>query len=167
MNDAIGQLVARHRTSGILLDAGILLLYFVGAVDKTLIPTVRRLERHGLFADDYDTLCRVLELFKRHVTTPNALTEVCNLADDVKGERGRAVLTKMREGLELLDERLVPSAEAAGHEAFLTLGLSDAALLTVASEKLLLLTLDFPLAGYCRKIGGHSLTFDNVRALAW
>jgi hypothetical protein len=167
MNEYVGQLVARYRARGILLDAGVLLLYFVGAVDKALVPTVRKLKSRNLLADDYDTLCRLLEMFKRHVTTPNALTEVCNLADDVKGERGRAVFTKMREQIGLLDERHVPSAKAAGHDAFLTLGLSDAALLTVASEKLLLLTLDFPLAGYCRKIGGASLTFDSVRSLAW
>lgn len=167
MNEYVGQLVVRYRTRGILLDAGILLLFFVGAVDKSLIPTVRRLERHKLLAQDYDTLCRMLAMFKRHMTTPNALTEACNLADDVKGPRGRAVLVQMRKGIALLEERTVPSVKAAGHDAFLSFGLSDAALLTIASEKLLLLTLDFPLAGYCRKIGGEALTFDSVRALTW
>lgn len=74
----IREFIRRYRDVGLLIDANLLLLFFVGLADRTLIA---RHERTSKFtADDFDLLDKFAGQFRPIVTTPNILTLVVNLA---------------------------------------------------------------------------------------
>lgn len=78
MNEHIVELVRRHRAKGVLVDTNILLLLFVGLFDPAQIPKFKRTAQFA--PEDYGLLHEFLDCFVRIVTTPNILTEACNLA---------------------------------------------------------------------------------------
>src|SRR5207237_10295950 len=78
MNDALENLLSRHRGGSILIDTNILLLLFVGAFDRKLIATFKRTAT--FLPDDFDLLLRLIGLVPRIVTTPHVLAEVNSLS---------------------------------------------------------------------------------------
>lgn len=105
------RLITRYRSRGVLIDANLLLLFFVGMVDRQLIVRFER--THAFVPEDYDTLCRLLAVFQKRVIMPNVLTEVSNLAGKLKDRYREAVFGSIRQAFELLDEEYVPSQVAA------------------------------------------------------
>ncbi len=77
MSDHVLQLVERYRSRGVLVDSNVLLLYFVGAYQRQLVPRFKRTAQFTV--EDYDLLVHFLSNFRRIVTTPNILTEVNGL----------------------------------------------------------------------------------------
>lgn len=77
MSDNTIRLLRRHRTTGVVLDTNILLLYFVGLLDPQAIPKFKRTDT--FVVEDYYTLLAVLQFVSKPITTPNILTEVSNL----------------------------------------------------------------------------------------
>lgn len=72
-------LIKSYKQRGILIDTNILLLWFVGSVNRQRISKFNRTEKFE--PEDYDLLLRLLEyFFPKIVTTPNILTEVNSLS---------------------------------------------------------------------------------------
>ena len=122
------------------LDANLLVLLVVGAVDRRLVSTHHRTREFT--RGDYDRLCRVVEGLKVFVT-PNTLTETSNLL--MRRPRDPRFLDKLRILVQESKEITVASATAAVNNAFSRLGLTDAALLEVISERRPLITVDLEL----------------------
>ena len=80
MTDVL-DLLARYYIKGIIIDTNILLLYLIGRVDRERIP---RLKRTAQFtSEDYDILLELVSKFKKVIATPNILTEVNSLANQL------------------------------------------------------------------------------------
>jgi len=159
------RLIARYRSRGVLIDANLLLLFFVGMVDRQLISSFERTRNFA--PEDYDTLCRLLVAFRKRVVTPNVLTEVSNLAGKLKDKYCQAVFEGIRQAFESLHEEYVPSRVATKRNEFVKFGLTDAVLMALAEKKMLLLTADFPLANFCASTGADVLNFNHLRMLNW
>ena len=88
MSDPFLKLVNRYATKGVLVDTNILLLYFVGTVNRDRIERFKRTKTFT--TNDYDVLVRLLSIFQKIVTTPNILTEVSNFINQLgEPERSR------------------------------------------------------------------------------
>lgn len=165
MKDPRLSILEQYSSRGVLVDTNILLLYFVGSYDPKFVPRFKRTQ--GFSPGDYALLCRVLSYFNCIVTTPNILTEVSNLSNQI-GEPARTELfAELARGICTLDERYVPSKDASGIEQFPKLGLTDSAIMHLAAENYLVLTDDFPLSGYLEHAGVDVLNFNHIRPLAW
>ena len=128
---------------GYILDANLLVLLVVGSENRDLIPRHRRLQHYS--AEDYDILLELLEDADQLFVTPNTLTEASNLIRQ-RGEPERSLLMgRLQFLINGSREIVVASVEASSHEKFEQLGLTDAALLEVASSETPLLTVDFDL----------------------
>lgn len=126
--------------TGFFLDANLLVLLTVGAVDRTLVGRHKRARQFA--PEDYDHL-RNLANDWRVCVTPNTLTEASNL---VRAEGDARFLEALRQiVVDGSDETAVPSERAVLDPAFPRLGLTDAALLEVISPERPLLTVDLPL----------------------
>ena len=128
---------------GIFIDANLLVLLVVGATDQTLIPKHRRLRR--FMVEDYGRLIELIRQAGQVFLTPNTLTEASNLlAQHPNPERSRffAVLRRI---IGTNEEIVVASKTASRNNAFVRLGLTDAALLEVISEETPLVTVDLDL----------------------
>ena len=68
--------------------------------------------------------------------------------------------------IEKMDERLDTSRLLAKTEAFVRFGLSDAAISHLANGNFVVLTEDFPLAGYLQKRGVSVVNFNIVRQMS-
>lgn len=167
MTTEVAKLIAKYQSKGVLVDANLLLLFFVGTVDRSLIGRFKR--TRGFEVEDFELLSRLLAVFKKRIVTPNVLTEVSNLAGQLEGLHRRRVFATIRDAFDLLSvsEQYVPSRAATQRMDFLKYGLTDAALLALADKKMLLLTSDGPLAGYCEFHGLDALNFNHLRFANW
>ncbi len=79
-----------YRRRGLLVDANLLLLYFLGSYDRKQISSNKRLATFSV--EDFDLIVRVLKLFSLLVTTPNILTEVSNLSNAIAASEKAVIL---------------------------------------------------------------------------
>ena len=128
--------------TGYFVDSALLTLLAVGNEDRGLIAKHRRLQ--GYAPEDYDALTALVSRTDsgKIFATPNTLTETSNLLGQ-HGEPGRSRLfARLRSMIAESVEIVVASADASSNESFGRLGLTDAALLEVASSQTPLLTSD-------------------------
>ncbi len=164
MNNVVAELIGRHRHQGVLIDTNILLLLFVGSFDRDRVPRFKRTKQFT--PEDYDLLTRVVEPFKRIVTTPNILSEVNSLSGQL-GEPARTEYFRIfARRIRTLDEHYVASKDVSRIEQFPKLGLTDSGMLHLAGEEYLVLTDDFELEGFLSKAGIHVVNFNHIRSLS-
>jgi rRNA-processing protein FCF1 len=159
------RLIQTHCRRGILVDTNLLLLYFVGLLDRNQVQRFKRTQQYT--AGDHQTLVALLKRFDKVVTTPNILTEVSNLSGQL-GEplRSRYFSAFARE-ISLLTEHYIESTRLAEAEHFVPFGLADTAILSLGAAGHLVLTDDSPLTQRLQKIGADVINFNHIRTLAW
>jgi hypothetical protein len=161
MNNDLDTLLKRYRNRGIFVDANLLLLWFVGALDKQLIPSFDRTRKYA--PEDFDTLDRFVACFKTRVTLPNVLTEVSNLAGQL-GDRAQSFFTDVFSKLiHNLNEQYVPSVSVLDDRTFPKFGLTDCCIMSLVKNNYLLLTDDFRLSQFFSSVGGHAINFNHIR----
>lgn len=133
---------------GAFIDANLLVLLVVGSVDRRLVEIHRRTRTFTV--EDYDRLLSIVESVRRVYVTPNTLTEASNLLEDPRDPR---FLECLRIVIEESEEIVISSVHAACKSEFVRLGLSDAALLDVASSERPLITVDLQLFSAALKKG--------------
>ncbi len=165
MSDYISQLIEGYKSRGILIDTNILLLWCVGTVNPKRISKFNRTEK--FLPEDYKTLLKILQFFSKIVTTPQILTEVNSLVNQIGEPERSQCLQVLAEQMALLDEFYIASAEIGKTDKFTKYGLTDCGIVEVARNKYLVLTDDLTLAGYLGKIGIDTLNFNNIRPYGW
>lgn len=156
-------LIIRNKERGVLIDTGPLLLFFVGACDKNRIQTSKCTK--AFTVEDYELLGQFMGKFKRIVTTPNILTEACNLLGHEPDKIKHDFYTFFSFCVREFEERFTPSREIVTHEHFCKFGLTDLAILDNAKDRYLVLTVDLPLFGYLQNIGVDVINFNHLRTL--
>ncbi len=163
--DDIIKLVAKYRNKGVLVDTNILVLLFVGATNRDRIERFKRTQQ--FIATDYDTLTQLLVGFSQIVVTPNILTEVNSLLNQLgEPERGQC-LAIFGQGISDLNEQYVNSQGIATQPLFMRFGLTDTGIVEAAKGKYLVLTDDLRLAVNLQSLGVDTVNFNNIRALDW
>ena len=147
---------------GVYLDANLIVLLVAVLTGRAVIAKHRRLE--GYKAEDYDLLCRLVGQARQVFVTPNTLTEASNLLAQ-HGEPERSMLLRtLRSLVEASPETMVASKDAAGHNMFVALGLTDAVLLEAVSSERPLLTVDLDLYLAALKSSGQAaINFNHHR----
>ena len=161
-----GALIRKHRRSGLLLDANLLLLYQIGLYDERAIKDFPHTKQYTI--DDYRLLAKLISRFSSVFTTPNILTEVSNLS----GKLSEPHLQRFREAfsstINVLEEEYCASKSATGSPAFQKFGLTDAGIASLVNENnFLVLTDDLPLAHWLQSKDFDVLNFNHIRALSW
>lgn len=168
MNDDITSIFSRFRQKGILIDTNILLLYFIGTVNPERISRFNRTQQ--FIPEDYELLLKILKFFQKVVTTPNVLTEVNSLANQL-GEPERSqcftIFAQFAQSVDFCNEHYIKSQNAVSAEKFVKFGLTDCRILALARENYLVLTDDLKLANYLQSVEIDVINFNNIRALGW
>lgn len=147
-----------------MLDSNLLLLLLVGAYDRNMIVRFKRTQQ--FVSDDFDLLVRFVEFFERVFVTPHILTEVSNMSGQLREPARREVRMQIQRLSEHAHEQSKPSAALVVHSRFLVFGLTDVAVISAASE-CLVLTDDFDLAGVLAGEGADVINFNHIRTLNW
>ncbi|MEH2417715.1 PIN domain-containing protein [Nostoc sp.] len=168
MKDLIASLVRRYYKKGVLIDTNILLLLLVGSVNQERITKFNRTQQ--FIPEDYELLIEFIARFQKLVTTPNILTEVNSLANQL-GEPERshcfAIFAQFVKNVALLDEHYVKSLDTVNTDKFVKFGLTDSGILTLSKGKYLVLTDDFKLANYLHSVEVDVINFNNIRIFNW
>ena len=163
MTNYLDSLFARYSQKGILVDTNILLLLFVGSVNRKRISLFKRTQQFR--SEDYDLLTAILSKFVAVVTTPNILTEVNSFINQL-GEPEKSqcwqLLAKTLEG-DGLSEFYVESRQITQESNFSKYGLTDSGIINLARNQYLVLTDDFKLANYLEKSEIDVINFNNLR----
>ena len=154
-------LIARNRQRGLLIDTEPLLLFFVGTCDKNRIQTSRCTRTFTV--KDYDLLNQFMGNFRRIVTTPNILTEACNLLGHESDKIRSKFYMFFSSCIRGFEERYTPSKKIVAHRHFCKFGLTDLVTFDNAKGRYLVLTADLPLFGYLQNIGVDVINFNHLR----
>jgi rRNA-processing protein FCF1 len=165
MKHIVRSLFQKYKQKGILIDTNILLLWFVGTVNRERISRFNRTEK--FLPEDYDSLVQILSYFAKIVTTPNILTEVNSLANQLGEPERSQCLFVLARGVARLNEFYLESQEVVKTENFTKFGLTDCGIVNIAKNQYLVLTDDFKLANYLQKIGIDTINFNNIRIYGW
>ena len=150
--------------SGYFIDANLLLLLVVGGVSRAAITRHRRLREYT--PEDFRILINLIDQVPRVLVTPNTLTETSNLLGQHREPERSIFFDRLRFLIEQTDEIVVASVDASTNERFTRLGLTDAALLEVASEETPVVTVDLGLYLAASSVAADSaINFTHLRNL--
>ena len=146
----------------IVLDANLLVLFVVGLTDPAYVDKHKRLRAYDLLAlhllEEY-----IIASSKEVLVTPHALSEASNhlrqIAEPARSHIGRT----FQKFIERSKEIYVKSATASSRAEFLDLGLSDSALMEVAKEDVVIVSVDLDLCIAAEIAGYSALNFNHVR----
>lgn len=158
MKRAVNPLPRRFRGKPVILDANILLLYWCASFDSGLVRTFKCL--NSFFGEDIELLHRTLKLFPAISTTPHVLTEVSNLANSLPQWRKEDWAAHFARQVGIVEEKWSP-AQVIAQTPAIFLGLTDAALCTLASSHVIL-TIDFPLSNFLESRRLNGLNFNHL-----
>lgn len=163
MTDYTARLVKKYRRTGILVDTNLLLLFFVGSLNRELIGKFKRADQFT--ADDFDRLVNVLDQFKIWITTPNILTEVSNLSGQLGEPIKSQYFEKFASGIGWFNEAYIPSDLLSQEPEFKRFGITDVSLIQAAKGKHLILTDDYRLSQYLQDQHIDVINFNHIRNL--
>ncbi len=143
--------------SGFFIDANLLVLLVAGSVDTRLIGRHRRLREFTV--EQYEGLRELVGAAERVFVMPNTLTEASNLLRQHRDPERSLLSEALRATIEAGEEVVVASAVASRNRHFARLGLTDAALLEVATPETPLVTVDLDLYVVASKVD-HRAAFN-------
>lgn len=161
----LNELISNYRNKGILIDTNILLLYFIGSYNKSLIQRFKRTNQY--IPEDYELLTSFIKFFTRIITTPNILTEVSNLSGNLENRIKARYFSEFAKQLEFLHELYTPSKDIGKLDHFTKYGLTDSGIIHSVKEKYLVLSDEFALVNYLRSKDVDAINFNNLRMLNW
>jgi hypothetical protein len=144
-----------------ILDSNLLLLHWCAGLDPNLLVKFKRLNSFQI--EDIDLLSETLSLFSTVRTTPNVLTEVSNLANQLPSWVKDDWYAYFSSQIQIIPEEWIPAATIATGD-FMWLGLTDAALAALATTHVIL-TIDFPLSNSLESQGLSVINFTHLRSL--
>lgn len=165
MIEEVKALFARYLQIGIVVDTNILLLYIVGTANRDRISKFKRTNQFT--PEDYDLLARILNSFQKVVTTPNILTEVNSLTNQLGEPERSKCLQLFGRAIARFEEIHKSSQQLAQLPEFQKFGLTDCGILNLAQGSYLVLTDDFRLSETLRSKGIDTVNFNNIRPLNW
>ncbi len=101
----LDELISKYENKGVLIDANLLLMYFLGFYDLRTMCAFKRTEKYS--DEDWVLMRRLTSLFKKIVTTPNVITEVSNLAGQLGEPVKTEFFTHMAKSVEVLTEEVL------------------------------------------------------------
>lgn len=158
-------LIEKHQGQGVLVDTNLLVLFLVGAVNKQRIPEFKRTQNYTI--EDFHLLRKLMSWFGNLIATPHVLSQVSDLADlpgrelrEIRQMFKSVVVGQIKESYDR-SEVLVADPMFERH------GLADAAIATVCSRGILVLTSDVELQLALQRRSVDALNFNHVRPLGW
>ncbi len=146
----------------IAIDTNLLLLLVVGHVSRPFILEHKRLGAFTL--RDFDELRIAVGQTDSIITTPNAMTEVSNLAIQGVREPYRSqIRSVLAEFAGRMREHYRPSAEIVRTDDFFELGLTDSAWLQILDDDVILMSDDRQLCRVAEARGFVAYHLDDLR----
>lgn len=166
MNQLLLDLIKKYSQKGIFIDTNILLLFFVGAIDKNLISNFKR--TNNFVIEDYDLLLSLVEKFNKIITTPYVLTEVNSMGNQLQSNYKLIFYDIFSKTIENnLVEIYNSSKNLSKIDLFNKFGLTDTSIENSCKGKFLVLTDDFRLSQFLSTKNIDNINFNHIRTQNW
>lgn len=167
MANDLASKIRKYRSSGVLVDTNLLLVYIVGLYDTVtgyrLVNTFKY-TKGDYGAGDFDVLLAFLKEFDVLVTTPHILAEVSNsIVGELTDPAKDLCLGLIQKTIPTFQEHHVPAKNLLAEEQFRTYGVADIGILRTAAGRYLVLTDDYSLSSYLNKIGIDTLSLPEIK----
>jgi hypothetical protein len=162
MNDNLKNYVEKYGRKGVIVDTNMLLLYAVGTFDIRQIGKFKRTQIYE--KEDFRLLFTFLKQFNHILTTPNILTELTNLTENLNYQTNELFFQSLTQQIEILEERYIETRNLAKTKVFVKFGLSDSAIAELGEQGFLVLTDDLKLFGFLSSKGIDCLNFNHIRS---
>ena len=159
-----GALIEKHQAKGVLVDSNLLVLLLVGRVNTARILDCKRTGDFTIA--DFDLLRNLITWFGKLIGTPHVLSQVSDLAE-LTGKDQERIRHLFKLVVDQIEEFYDSSRDLVAHPLFQRLGLTDAAIASIANRGILVLTADVTLQLALQRRGADALNFNHVRQLAW
>ena len=163
--DDVQKLLNRYRNKGIVIDTNILLLLIVGTANRKRISQFKRTQQ--FLPEDYDLLIKLINLFPKIIITPNILTEVNSLTNQIGEPERSKCFAIFAQLISEIEEIALSSQEIVKNNGFIKFGLTDCGIIELSKNQYLVLTDDFKLFNYLQKLGIDSINFNHLRVYLW
>jgi hypothetical protein len=163
--DYFEELLYRYQNKGLLIDTNLLLVYFVGSYDPYRISKFKR--TIAFTVEDFYTLSAIFRFFAKVVTTPNILTEVSNLSNQLPEDIKPSYYSEFAKQIVAIEEQYTTSIKISTLGHFKKFGLTDSGIIDLVKDRYLVLTDDLKLVSYLQNVGIDALNFNNIRTLNW
>lgn len=144
----------------IFVDTNALTLFILGTINRNYIGKHKRISVYA--EQEYRLIVGHIKNAKRLVSLPNIWTEVDNLCNGLKGENKRKYSNILHNVVTDSHEKYVESKIITNKSEFLVIGLTDTAILDVASTCDLLITGDSQLANYAESQNIRTLDLKKI-----
>ena len=161
----LDKLIIKYKRKGIIIDSNLLLLYFIGEYQTSLIESFSKTSDYTM--EDFELLRIIIEQFEKIITTPNILTEVGNLAGDLPEQICIDFLTYKAKYIQLNNEKYVKSKKVGKEDYFSKFGLTDSSIIMLTKKKFMFLSADLRLVSYMQSKNIDAINFNNVRTYFW
>jgi len=154
----------KNQFKGVLIDANLLLLVLVGLFNKTLIGKFKRTLKYD--EADFKNLLNIILLCKGRIyTTPNILTEISNLTDNETLNKNNGFYKFLYAFIDEFVETLYSSKVIMKNNetAFIKLGLTDASIINLAANDILIVTEDLPLYHFLISNSKPVLNYNHLK----
>jgi rRNA-processing protein FCF1 len=165
MADYFLDLLKSYQTKGALVDANLLLVYFVGSYDLTLITKFKRTRAYT--EEDFYILASIITFFSKVMTTPNVLTEINSLSNQLPESIKPSYYSEFARRVDTLEESFIDSRQITHSIHFARFGLTDSGIVELVKGKYLVITDDLRFASYCQNTGIDVINFNNIRDMNW
>ena len=133
--------------------------------DPELIPKFKR--TMAFTVEDFYNLVGFFNFFSKVVTTPNILTEVNSLSNQLPKNLKLSYYSSFATQVLNLEEYFIKSAELTVLPHFNKFGLTDAGIAELVRGNYLVLTDDLELMSYLQNIHIDVINFNNIRTENW
>ncbi|MCF6158664.1 MAG: hypothetical protein E3K32_08860 [wastewater metagenome] len=163
--DYYPKIIQNYRSKGLLIDSNLLLLYFIGKYNPSMIQSFKRTKKYTI--EDFDLLSQIASFFAKLITTPNILTEVSNLCNSLSDNIKDNYFTEFAERIQVLNEHYKQSSDICSLDHFKKFGLTDSGIIDLVKGNFLVLSDDLPLTNYLLSKNIDAINFNHLRPQNW
>lgn len=165
MNTYFNDLINKYKNKGAVIDSNLLILYFIGNYKIELINNFSKTKQFTM--DEFYFLNLIIEHFSFIATTPNILTEVNNLSNDLNQKNKPELLELLKSRIQLFKEDYFKSSFLINNNFYTKIGLTDISIVSLAKKGFIVLTTDFTLKNILEYLKLDVINWNNLKPYIW
>ncbi|MHB1377603.1 MAG: PIN domain-containing protein [Candidatus Humimicrobiaceae bacterium] len=165
MDTYLNSLFKKHKNKGAVIDSNLLILYFIGNYNINLVSSFSKTKQFA--TEEFYFLDLAIKYFNFIATTPNILTEVNNLSNDLDQKNKPELPELLKNGIQLFKEDYFESSSLVKDKFYTKIGLTDISIMNLAKKGFIVLTTDFTLKNILEHLNVDVINWNNLKPYIW
>jgi len=128
----LNQLLIKHKSSGVLLDTNLLILYLIGTYDPVFVPKFKRTIMYSI--EDFEYLKNYIHQFSKIIVTPQILAESWNFLEKINEKKFKEFIKSIIPTLYLIEEEYIEKNNIIADNSLHYIGITDVSVILAAKN---------------------------------